>query len=442
MDIPKKKRRIEEEVDFKKCIICQTDIKEPLVKSISIDAYKNILFYIISRGIYGESEFVDASKRLEDVSEDDLKQSGASFHASCRKATVSSEKLKRTQNRFEKAVASKDITVLSRAPGRPSLESKSACLPAFKPDIAPRISRTFTGTYNKEQCFFCQTHDEKQPVHAVQSENRGRQLYDFVKNCDNDVYKVYLSSAIKPEDALSIDIQYHRTCWTKHVVRATESPSQHETSVKPETEVAANIEYLNLIRTLLEKGRILSLDDAHKAYLDILQHHHCESSPSRKYLRELIIDNIDGIEFVRAFRRKESDRFCLTAAKIAAIESAVNNSSDSDLNVIFNCSKILRQEILKASIWQFDGTLNSNTSEMIPTKLSTLLQWILSGVVTELQTEKRSDEVNAKSVLLAQQIMYEVKTDRQVKYEPKSDAVEKPFRYQREYPFQVGVGIL
>ncbi|KAJ7391280.1 hypothetical protein OS493_019412 [Desmophyllum pertusum] len=50
---------------------------------------------------------------------------------------------------------------------------------------------------------------------------------------------------------------------------------------------------------------------------------------------------------------------------------------------------------------------------MIPTKLSTLLQWILSGVATELQTEKRTDEVNAKAVLLAQQIMYEVKTDRQ-----------------------------
>ncbi|KAJ7391281.1 hypothetical protein OS493_019413 [Desmophyllum pertusum] len=172
------------------------------------------------------------------------------------------KKLKRAQTRFEKAVASKDVAVLSRAPGRPSLESKSTCLPALKPDEAPRISHTFTGTHNKELCFFCQTHDEKQPVHAIQSENRGKQLYDFVKNCDNDLYKVYLSSAIKPEDALSIDVQYHRTCWTKHVVRATENPPQHETSVEPETEVAANIEYLNLIRTLLENGKILSLDDA------------------------------------------------------------------------------------------------------------------------------------------------------------------------------------
>ena len=127
MDIPTKKRRTEE-VDFKKCIICQTDTTEALVKNISIDAYKNILFYVCSQGKYGETEFAEASKRLEGVSEHDPKQSSATFHASCRKATVSSEKLKRAQTRFEKAVASNDVAVLSRAPGRPSLESKS-CLP-------------------------------------------------------------------------------------------------------------------------------------------------------------------------------------------------------------------------------------------------------------------------------------------------------------------------
>ena len=117
MDIPKKKRRTEEKVDFKKCIICQTDTTEPLVKNVSNDAYKNILFYVLSRGKYGESEFLEASKCLEGVSEDDLKQNSASFHASCRKTTVSSEKLKRAQTRFEKAVASNDVAVLSCAAG-------------------------------------------------------------------------------------------------------------------------------------------------------------------------------------------------------------------------------------------------------------------------------------------------------------------------------------
>lgn len=297
------------------------------------------MFYVFSRAKYGESEFVGASKRLECLSEDNLRQSSTTFHASCRKTTVSFEKLKRTRNRLEKAAASKDVAVHSRTPGRPSLESRpcSSLKPSETPDVPKRISRTVTAAYNKELCFFCQTHDEKQSVHAIQTENRGTQLCDFVKKCENDLYKVYLSTAIKPEDAISIGVKYHRTCWTKQIVRGGENTPQHEATVKQDTEIAVNIEFLNLIRTLLEKGRILSLDDAQKAYMDILhyRYHRRKLSPARKYLRELIVANIHGIEFVRAFRRNESDRFCLTATKIAAIDSAVNNSSDSDLKVIF-----------------------------------------------------------------------------------------------------------
>lgn len=121
-------------------------------------------------------------------------------------------------------------------------------------------------------------------------------------------------------------------------------------------------------------------------------------------------------EFARAFRRNEPDRSYLNAAKIAVIDSAVENCSDSDLKTIFHCSKIIRQEILKAKNWQFNGKLDTDTREMIPTKLLALLQWILSGVATELQTEKRVDEVSKKAILISQQIMFEVKTDRQVKH--------------------------
>lgn len=113
------------------------------MQNISID--ENILFYVFSRGKYGESEFAEARKRLEGVSEEDLKQSSTSLHASCRKSTVSSEKLKRAQARFEKAVSSNDVAVLSRAPGRPSLESKS-CRPielGKTPIVPQRLSRVY-----------------------------------------------------------------------------------------------------------------------------------------------------------------------------------------------------------------------------------------------------------------------------------------------------------
>ena len=54
-------------------------------------------------------------------------------------------------------------------------------------------------------------------------------------------------------------------------------------------------------------------------------------------------------------------------------------------------------------------------------KLFTLLQWIISGVASDLHTEQHTEEVNNKAMLLAQQIMYHSKTDRQVNYKPKKD---------------------
>ena len=72
------------------------------MQNASIDAYKNILFYVFSRAKYGEIEFVGASKGLEGPSEGNLRQSKATSRASCRKTNVSSEKLKRAQKRFER----------------------------------------------------------------------------------------------------------------------------------------------------------------------------------------------------------------------------------------------------------------------------------------------------------------------------------------------------
>ena len=39
MEIPSKKRRVEEKPDFGKCIICQEETRESLVQSVSEEAY-------------------------------------------------------------------------------------------------------------------------------------------------------------------------------------------------------------------------------------------------------------------------------------------------------------------------------------------------------------------------------------------------------------------
>lgn len=215
MNNPKKKRRIDDAVDFDSCVICQEETSEPLVTNVSTDAYRNIVYYVLNRAKYGESDFLEAGKCLSSLTEDDLKTNQAKVHASCRKV-----KLERARARHEKALSSGNASILNKIKGRPTVTAETI-QPLPPADSNPRrISRSFTATYNKELCVFCQNHDGKQEVHSIQTENRGKQLRDFVQRCDNDLYKVYLSSAIKSDDALSIDVKYHRTCWSKYVVRS------------------------------------------------------------------------------------------------------------------------------------------------------------------------------------------------------------------------------
>ena len=106
MEIPSKKRRVEEKPDFGKCIICQEETRESLVQSVSEESYANVLYFAHSRTAYGENEFAAISRLLEGVSAEELRQNNVSLHAKYRKRLVNSAMLKRAEASSEKAAAS------------------------------------------------------------------------------------------------------------------------------------------------------------------------------------------------------------------------------------------------------------------------------------------------------------------------------------------------
>ena len=151
------------------------------VQSVSEEAYASVLQCVHSRPAYGETAFAAIRRLLEGVLAKELRQNNASFHARCRKRLVNSAMLKRAEARFEKAAASQNTSILSRPLGRPSLASQtSSSIPVafhgLTEQTSKRILRSSTATFNKKLCFFCQSHDDKQDVHAIQIENRRKQL--------------------------------------------------------------------------------------------------------------------------------------------------------------------------------------------------------------------------------------------------------------------------
>ena len=232
---------------------------------MSEEAYASVLHFAHCRTAYGENEFATISRLLKGVSAEELRQNNAPFHARCRKRLVNSAMLKRAEARFEKVAASQNTSILLRPPGRPSFASQTgSSLPVsfhgLTEQTSKQILRSSTPAFNKKLCFFCQSHDDKQDSHVIQTENRRKQLSEFVKNCHNDLYKVYFTSTIEPEDALPRDVHYHRACWMKHVINAM-APEDKDTAdaqdSEQENKVAGDIEFLHLIQELLKTGKIL-----------------------------------------------------------------------------------------------------------------------------------------------------------------------------------------
>ena len=61
----------------------------------------------------------------------------------------------------------------------------------------------------------------------------------------------------------------------------------------------------------------------------------------------------------------------------------------------------------------------SNTIEDVSIELYSLIHWIMVGFKKELQTEMQSRTVDQSSLTISQNIMYAVKTKRQVQHRPK-----------------------
>ena len=150
-------------------------------QSVSEEAYASVLPCVHSRPGYGETEFAAIRRLLEGVLTEELRQNNASFHARCRKRLVNSAMLKCAEARFKKAAASQNTSFLSHPPGMPSLASHTGCyfpsaFHGLTKQTSTRIPRSSAASFNKKLCFFCQSHDDKQDVHAIQIENRRKQL--------------------------------------------------------------------------------------------------------------------------------------------------------------------------------------------------------------------------------------------------------------------------
>ena len=329
--------------------------------------------------------------------------------------------IKRAQKRFEQKV----LTRNSKVGG----------------DLDTSFTRSCTVPISKDMCFFCDMPaDRKCELHKVETENAGRALKEAVQNSGNEKLKVKLCTAINQDDAVAIDIQYHKRCWTTQVYHALRQNDLNKVKQATLLNVyAAEVEFLSLVQNELHRGKHIDMAALQNTYTDIrIQNNVHNPSCTRKTIRALLQQKIPGIEFHKRCKVTEPDFVIIKVARDVAFNIAAETTAfdDADMKCLFSAASILRKAVTKADQWAFTGTLSNGDHKHVPTHLYSFYRWLLQGPMTTISNENKSSVVNRNAMSLAQTTISMFLSDRQLQ-----NTKTHVIRPCREVPQQLAVGI-
>ena len=169
------------------------------------------------------------------------------------------------------------------------------------------------------------------------------------------------------------------------------------------------------------------VNDEYNSLLQSYGLHDMYASDRKKYLKNLLAENIPSIQFVKSIWKNESEIVSSTHQVSEAMEFALSHSTS--VETISAVANALRREALSYRDWKFDGSLDTFEN---PPLLRFFLNQLLFGRHTKTVTGKRDVEKQNALNVFCQNIVQNVRSDRQVKHKPKQDVgfrtcVETPF---------------
>ena len=327
----------EQKADLSLCIICQEKNDENLVEKPS--SHEKTLESIREWASYGELKYVRSRDKLSSYSLNDLKER-SSWHRSCYKNTVHYGMLKRAKERYERQLEGPNV-----------MRRKSS----VTVEDSQQTTRSKTIPYDKNVCFFCDSDAAgyRQSLHNVMTSSAGESLRAAIEMSSNDKLRVKLSSAIDPSDAHAIDIKYHGKCWANHVTSVlrrgkSQALSTDQPASQRASKAAAQIEFLTMVENTLRNGTILTMSKLQEGYESILEANNVENPTcTRKATKQLIQNEIQGVEFHRPKRVNESERVTIKSTRDFAIQQSENSIDDSnqEMKTLFDAAKFLRRSI-------------------------------------------------------------------------------------------------
>ena len=258
-------------INWKQCMLCQSDAdKEKLVQHPRIDSYQRVLDIVEERTSVHDGNYVEVHRRLQSCTKNTFCTHKAVYHRSCYANATNKDQIQRARDRHAHALATGRHTAKKRRQKRGNTDMDESG-PSASGSSTP-FTRSRTSSLDKERCFFCQKDDDEQ-LYQVRTVNTGKSLKEAVERSNNDTLQTRLNTCITPGDAHSIDVRYHKTCWTKHVLyRQREASTSGSRTGRKESllQRASVLELINLFDVQTQNQACLPIEDIRTTYVNML----------------------------------------------------------------------------------------------------------------------------------------------------------------------------
>lgn len=437
-------------INWKQCMLCQSDDdKGDLVQHPRINSFQRVLDLVADRASVHDSDYVEVHRRLQSFTPNTLSKHLAVYHRRCYAIATNKYQIQSARDRHAHSLATGRYIGKNFGRKRKTTEMEESG-PSASVSSTP-FTRSHTSPLDKDQCFFCQKDDDEQ-LYQVRTENAGKSLKEALERSKNDTLNTRLNTCIASGDAHSIDVRYHKKCWTKYVFHAKleESTSTSSTGCQvPLLQRASLIELINLIDVETQNQAYLPMGDIETTYVNMLGTEGLEThvpTLNRKWLKEQILNALPHLKScLQKDRRKSAVIYSPEACEASMVHCAMEShgNEEDNMKTIYRAAQLIRRSVVnftKASKDTHAIEVNSGIHD-VPAELYTMIRWILVGPACNLETLRKNKVVDRAALTVSQNIMYGFKSNRQVNYKPKTESTAFRTPHARENPQVMGLAL-
>ena len=224
-----------------------------------------------------------------------------------------------------------------------------------------------------KSCSFCPGETVKD-LHRAFSDQLGTTLLEIKNNTQDHQIRTCLSELVDAGDASALEKHYHRNC-LRYAQRSFSAECE-SASVKQVSRSACDEELVLAVQnTPADDSASLNMAELNDTYVMILKRYSVQITESRnyrKYLKQLLSEQLPNLQFVKSLRKSEPDKVVLPAAVSKAVDVLSGQMDSKDtIKHLETMARMLRGEIMQQQKWSFAGSF-----EDFPNPL--LLQFFLT----------------------------------------------------------------